>query len=474
MSQMWSAATGSLDFATLQRRYRAGSLTPMAVVEAVYDRIDARGADAAWMQMVPRATAVAAAQRLQGHATPDSHPLFGLPMAVKDSFDIAGMTTTEGCRAFAHVAITTERTVQRLLDAGAILIGKNNMDQFGVGLVGVRSDFGAPRCVFDAAYISGGSTSGGGVVVAAGLVSFALGGDAAGSGRVPAALNNLVGLKPTPGLISLGGSSAAGMGASHTVLTLNVADAVTATQVLIGYDDDDPQSRPAADATRLRIGPIPASFRFGVPSPATRMFHGDGEAERLFDAAIGRLRQMGGHCVELDYRPFHAVARMLYEDAFIARRYANLRDFYDLHAAAMHPATREIVGRGREYSGADVFVAQHRLARAKRALLRQFDDIDILVTPTTPTTFTVAALEADNVALNAVMGSYTNFVNLLDMCAIAVPNGFRANGLAQGISFVAPELREAAVLAYGAAYHRRLGLPMGATGHAIPAGADHA
>ena len=465
---MWSTQTGSLDFATLRRGYRAGTLTPLEVVEAAYGRIAARGDDAVWTGVVPREQALAAARRLMAAASPATHPLFGLPMAVKDSFDIAGMTTSEGCRAYAHVAQRTHPMVARLLDAGAILIGKNNMDQFGVGLVGVRTDYGVPRCVFDAAYISGGSTSGGGVVVGAGLVSFAVGGDAAGSGRVPAALNNIVGLKPTPGLISLGGESKAGMSATHTVLTLTVADAVAATQVMIGYDPDDPQSRPEADATRLRIAPPPARFRFGVPSVATRIFHGDAQAERLFDAAITRLEQMGGTCVALDYRPFHAVAKMLYEDAFIARRYANLRDFFDRNEASLHPATRTIVGWGRGYSGADVFAAQHLLARLKRQVLGQFDDIDVLVTPTTPTTFTVADVQADNIALNAVMGSYTNFVNLLDMCAIAVPSGFRADGLPQGISFVAPAMQEAVILAFAAAWHRALGLPMGATGNAIP------
>jgi allophanate hydrolase len=466
---MWSAQNGSLDFVTLHRAYRAGRLTPVDVVEAVYARIEARGDDPAWIGVVRRAEALAAAQRLMATASPDTHKLFGLPMAVKDSFDIAGMATTEACRAFAHTAELTDPIIARLLAAGAILIGKNNMDQFGVGLVGVRTDYGVPRCVFDATYISGGSTSGGGVVVGAGLVSFAVGGDAAGSGRVPAALNNIVGLKLTPGLISLGGRSAAGMGATHTVLTLTVEDAVAATQIMVGFDRDDPQSRPEADATTLAIRPPPQHFRFGVPSHATRIFHGDAEAERLFDAAIARLENMGGTCVELDYRPFHAVAKMLYEDAFIARRYANLRTFYDAHEAEIHPATRTIVGWGRGYSGADVFVAQHRLARAKRALLAHFDSIDVLVTPTTPTTFMIADVERDNIALNAVMGSYTNFVNLLDMCALAVPNGFRADGLAQGISFVAPALGEATILAFGAAWHRGLGSPMGATGNAIPA-----
>ncbi len=465
---MWSALTGSLDFATLQAGYRSGALTPRQVVAAVYRRIMARGADPAWTLIVPEEKAIAAAERLVASASPATHPLFGLPMAVKDSFDVEGLPTTEACRAFAHVATRTDPTVRRLLDAGAILIGKNNMDQFGVGLVGVRTDYGAPRCVFNSDYISGGSTSGGGVVVAAGLVSFALGGDAAGSGRVPAALNNIVGLKPTPGLISLGGRSRAGMSASHTVLTLTVQDAVAATQVLIGFDSDDPQSRPEAEATHLRISPMPGRFRFGVPSPETRLFHGDADVERLFDAAIARLERMGGTRVELDYRPFHAVAKMLYEDAFIARRYANLRSFFDLHEAEIYPATRTIVGWGRGYSGADVFEAQYRLARHKRTLLRHFETIDVLVTPTTPTTFRVAEVEQDNIALNAVMGSYTNFVNLLDMCALAVPNGFRADGLAQGISFVAPELQEATILAFGAAWQRALGLPMGATGNALP------
>jgi allophanate hydrolase len=306
--------------------------------------------------------------------------------------------------------------VRRLLDAGAILIGKNNMDQFGVGLVGVRTDYGAPRCVFNSDYISGGSTSGGGVVVAAGLVSCALGGDAAGSGRVPAALNNIVGLKPTPGLISLGGRSKAGMSASHTLLTLTVQDAVSATQVLIGFDPDDPQSRPEAATTHLQIAPMPERFRFGVPSPETRLFHGDAEAERLFDAAIARLERMGGTRVELDYRPFHAVEKMLYEDAFIARRYANLRSFFDHHEAEIHPATRTIVGWGREYSGADVFEAQYRLARHKRTLLRHFEPIDVLVTPTTPTTFRVAEVEQGNIALNAVMAP-TRTSSICSICA---------------------------------------------------------
>lgn len=469
MTEVWSPATGSLDFATLQRGYAIGRLTPSQVVAAVFDRITRRGDDPAWICLVQRSEAMAAAQRLEALADHGHMPLFGLPMSVKDSFDIAGMETTEGCRAFAHRADSTDPIVTRLLDAGAILIGKTNMDQFGVGINGTRTDFGIPRCAFDADYISGGSTSGGGVTVAAGLVSFALGGDAAGSGRVPAALNNIVGLKPTLGLVSLGGRSRAGMSASHTVLTLTVADAVAATRVIIGYDAEDPLSRPEAADFALNVGNISGAFRFGIPSPGSRTFHGDAEAERLFDDAVETLCGMGGEAVPLNYAPFLAVAKMLYEDAFIARRYANLQTFFDEHNAEIHPATRTIVGWGRGYSGADVFEAQHRLARHKRGIMAMMAGLDILVTPTTPTTFTVTEMQADNIALNAVLGTYTNFVNLLDMCAIAVPNGTRADGKPQGISFVSSALQDSLVASFGAAWERQRRLTLGATGNPHPA-----
>lgn len=463
----WSPDNGSLDFRTLHAAYREGSLRPSDVIDAVYTRIAVRGEDPAWTSLVPRERALAAAQDVERRGDPDSLPLFGLPVGIKDSFDIEGYPTSEGCRAWEHVATRTAPAVRKLAEAGAIVVGKNNMDQFGMGLVGVRTDYGIPRCVFSGDHISGGSTSGGGVVVGAGLVSFALGGDAAGSGRVPAALNNLVGLKPTPGLIPLGPSKA-GMQASHSVLTLTVEDAVTATNVLIGHDSDDPLSLPVADSFSLAIEPAPPRFRFAVPSEATRIFHGDEAAGRLFEEAIATLERIGGTAVEIDYRPLHDAAKMLYEDAFIARRYANLREIVEAHGERFHPATREIVSWGVKYSAADVFVAQYALAKHKKYALSLFDDVDVLVTPTTPTTFTVAELEADNIRLNAVMGTYTNFVNLMEFCALAVPNGFRPDGLAQGISFVAPPLQDRRLCAFGAAWQRALAPTMGATGLTVP------
>ena len=438
------------------------------MVEAVYDRIGARGVDPAWTSLVPRETAVAAAAALEATgANPDTHTLYGLPFAIKDSFDFAGYPTSEACKANERIASTTDPTVQRLLDQGAIAIGKNNMDQFGMGLVGVRTDYGIPSCVFSKDHISGGSTSGGGVVVAAGLVSFALGGDAAGSGRVPAALNNIVGHKPTNGLIPLGPSKA-GMGASHTVLTLSVEDNVQALRTLIRHVEDDPLSSPAAATFNLAIDAMPPRFRFAVPSKTSRIFAGDMAAEALFDAAVARLESMGGTPVEFDYAPLHAAARMLYEDAFIARRYANLEDVFRRCGDRFHPATREILSWGKEYSGADVFVAQYKLAGYRKFALRLFETADVMVTPTSPTTFTIKELEEKNIERNAIMGTYTNFVNLMEFCAIAVPNGFRPDGLAQGLMFIGPSASDSRILAFGSAYHRALGLPMGATGNPLP------
>ncbi|MCB8881149.1 allophanate hydrolase [Acidisoma cellulosilytica] len=463
---LWDKKTGSLDFATLRQAYTQG-LTPTEVVQAIFARIDARGEDPAWILQLPRAAVLARAAELEQAGSQDL-PLWGLPLSVKDNFDIAGYPTAEACRAFSRMATKTDPVVQHLVDAGAIIIGKTNMDQFGVGINGTRTDYGIPRNTFDPAFISGGSTSGGGATLAAGLVSMALGGDAAGSGRVPAALNNTVGIKPTPGLIPLGGGSRAGMSASHNVMTMTVADGVIATRVMIGYDAEDPLSRPEAEDFHLKLSALPRAFRFGVPSKATRIFAGDAEAERLFDESIARLERMGGKAVELDFAPFYAAAKMLYEDAFIARRYANLQSFFDAHEDQIYPATREIIGWGRSYSGADVFVAQQTLARHRQVIRHMTKGLDIIVTPTTPTTFTVEEMLADNIRRNAMLGTYTNFVNLLDMCAVTVPMGFRADGQPLGISFVGRALEDSLASSFAHAFHAALGGKLGATETPIP------
>ena len=469
LSVSWDAKTGSLDLQTLAAFYDGGG-EPTDVIEAVYDRLAARGEDAAWIAKVPREAALAAARALSRDKR-GAQPLWGVPFGVKDNFDLAGYETTHGCRARATMATTTMPIVQGLIDAGAIPIGKNNMDQFGVGLNGTRTDYGIPRCVFDDRYISGGSTSGGGVAVAAGVVSFALGGDAAGSGRVPAALNNIVGLKPTPGTVpSTGIPSQAGMVGSHSLLTLNMADAIVATEVLYGHDPNDPLSKPEGATLQLAPSPpLPARFRFAVPDASSRRFAGDAEAERLFDEAVARLKSLGGEAVETDLEIYLAAAKELYEGPFIAQRTATLGPFMEAHGDKVFPATREIVSWGTKWSAMDLFKAQYAMAGVRqkaRALLRE---VAFLAVPTTPTTVTVEAMLADNIAQNAMLGTYTNFVNLLDLPAISVPAGFRADGLPQGLMLIGPSLGDARLAAFAALYEQATGLSMGATGAPLPA-----
>jgi allophanate hydrolase len=463
----WDPKSGSLDIPVLRAFYESGG-TLQVVINAVFDRIAARGPDPAWITLRARDKVLAEAEKLD-RADLVHKPLWGIPFGVKDNLDLAGMETTNGCRAHTRMATGTTPIVQRLIDAGAIAIGKNNMDQFGVGINGTRTDFGVPRCAFDDAYISGGSTSGGGVVVAAGLVSFAIGGDAAGSGRVPAALNNIVGLKPTPGLVPNSGiPTVAGLVGSNSLLTLTVDDAVTATQVILGYDANDPFSKPEAEYYDLTSPTLPATFRFAVPNAATRIFAGDEEAERLFDEAVIRLERLGGCAVPIDITPFLTQAKELYDGPFIAQRTANLEAFLSEHEREVFPATREILSWGHDYSAKDLFRAEYRLLGVKQIAHALFRDVDFLATPTTPTTVTVEQMLADNIAQNAMLGTYTNFVNLLDLPAISVPSGFRKDGLPLGLMLTGQRLDDARLAGFAAAYQKASGFPLGATGCAHP------
>lgn len=464
--KQWDPTSGSLEMPILRAFYAEGG-SPEIVIASVFDRIEARGQSAVWTSLRSRESVLADA-RAMSRADMSSKPLWGIPFGIKDNLDLAGMQTTNGCRAHARTATETTFIVQRLVDAGALPIGKNNMDQFGVGLNGTRTDFGIPRCVFDPDYISGGSTSGGGVAVASGLVSFALGGDAAGSGRVPAALNNIVGLKPTPGLVpNTGIPTVAGLVGTNSVLTLTVEDAVTATKVILGYDPGDPFSKPEARSYSLALPDLPISFRFAVPDAGSRVFFGDAEAERLFDESVSLLTSLGGTAVPTDITDFLAAARMLYEGPFIAQRTANLDAFLKDHADEVFPATREILSWGHKYTAKDLFRSEYWMLGVKQKARVLFRDVAFLATPTTPTTVTVEAMLADNIAHNAMLGTYTNFVNLLDLPSISVPGGFRADGLPLGLMLTGASLDDARLAGFAAAYQKASGLRPGATGVAI-------
>jgi allophanate hydrolase len=447
-----------LEIGALGAAYREGRLTPADVVGIVYDRIAARGDDGVWNHLVPREASIARARAL-GPRPPDAGPLWGVPFAIKDNLDVPGLPTTSGLPQSRYVAQTTGPAISRLLDAGALPIGKTSMDQFALGLVGIRTPGASCSCVFDDDYIPGGSSAGSAVSVAAGLVAFSLGNDAAGSGRVPAALNNIVGVKPTPGLISNRAVSGGGVVRSIetiSVFALSCADGMTVFREIAGYDPDDAFSRPEASSVDLSIGPIPAAFRFGVPAQAQRDFHGDEDARALFDAAIERLRSMGGTPVEIDFTLLREAQAILYDGPWIAERTTWLAPAIERFGAFLHPVTKKILESGNQYSACDLFRAQHRLAQIRQFVRTTFKDIDVLVVPSTPTTFSKAQVLADPIALNSKLGIYTNFVNLLGMCGVAVPNGFRHDGLPQGITFLAPELKDATVASYGDAYGRVL------------------
>lgn len=452
----WDRLTGPLDLQTLRTAYAGGALTPVDVVNAVYDRIERRGDDGVWITLFDRAEAIARAERVMAEGSPRTLPLYGVPFGVKDNFDIEGVSTTMGVPAWARTASRTSPTIAVLLAAGAIPIGKQNMDQLGMGLVGVRTGYTVPSCVFDDAFISGGSSSGGAVSVAAGLVSFACANDAAGSGRVPAALNGIVGYKPTPGLVPRSGTSVAGMVGTDNLLTLNVADSVELTNLWFRYDPSDPFSKPTAEGFRLTPKPPPARFRFAVPDAESIDFDGDGEAERLFAESVAQLKRLGGTAVPIDLAPYLTAARLLYDGPYIAQRYANFSAAMEKYPSALHPVTAEILAWGRKYSAADLFEVQYRMAGYGQQIRALFADVDILVTPTSPSTYRIAEVERDNITLNAKMGTYTNFVNLLDLPAVSIPAGFRADGLSLGTMLIGPSLGDNLVLDIGRALHSGL------------------
>jgi len=362
--------------------------------------------------------------------------LSGLTFAVKDNIDVAGVPTTAGCPGFAYTPSESAVVVQRLNSAGAVAVGKTNMDQFATGLVGTRSPYGACRCVFDERYISGGSSSGSAVAVALGLVDFALGTDTAGSGRVPAACNNIIGLKPTRGLLSTRGVVPACRSldcVSIFARTLDMAKRVF--DVVRGFDAQDPYARESA------VAGVPIK-RFGVLAPAQREFFGDEEAAALYELALQRFEPR----TDIDFTPLHLAAQLLYSGPWVAERLAAIEPFFDQHADAMDPVVREVIGGAKQYSAVDAFKAQYDLQRLKRQTDELWQMVDALVLPTTPTIYSLAQVAADPFRLNTNLGYYTNFVNLLDMSALAVPAGFRANGLPFGISLVGPAFADTLLL----------------------------
>ncbi len=431
----------------LRERYLTGEATPAQVVKDIYTRIRESGERPIWISLANEAEAVERAASVNV-----SLPLGGVPFAVKDNFDVAGMATTAGCPSFAYQPERTATVVQRLLDAGAILIGKTNMDQFATGLVGVRSPYGACSSVYDSSYISGGSSSGSAVAVAKGLCAFSLGTDTAGSGRVPAAFNNLIGLKPTRGLLSAHGVVPACRSLDCvSIFSQTARDAHTVWRAGQGFDEQDPYSRvftPGDGAAPWLDGP----FRFGIPDESQLRFFGDGESPVLFRKSIDKLTALGGLPVLIDFSVFQEAADLLYSGPWVAERFAAVGEFLQLHSEGVNDVVKNIILGGAKYSAADAYRSAYRLESLKKRAAEQWDRMDVLLLPTAGTIYRREAVLADPIRLNSNLGFYTNFVNLMDLAAVAVPAGFRGDGLPFGISLIGPGFCDQALLGLAGRY----------------------
>jgi allophanate hydrolase len=425
--------TMNLNIAALRSRYLDGSLTPTQLVNALDAAIGIDDPHHIWIRCLSREEMLAYAGALEGKH-PADYPLYGIPFAIKDNIDLKGIPTTAACPDFAYVPEKSATVVQQLIDAGAIPVGKTNLDQFATGLVGVRSPYGAGRNAFDPDFISGGSSAGSAVAVALGLASFSLGTDTAGSGRVPAAFNNLVGHKPTCGLLSTSGVVPACRTLDCvSIFALTAADAATVLEVAQCFDAADPYSRPVEKSTPA----LGTRFKFGVPKQEQLAFFGNPDTPQLFMEAIEHLRAIGGEAVEIDFQPFLDTARLLYEGPWVAERYAAIREFIETRPEALFPVTRQIIAGAVRFSAADTFAALYRLKAMQRQTADVWDAIDVLVTPTAGTIYRIDEVEADPVKTNSNLGYYTNFMNLLDLSAVAIPAGFQHDGLPFGITLCA-------------------------------------
>ncbi len=453
---MTSLSEQSLDIGSLASGYSEGSFTPAAVIEEVYRRIHAMGERPVWISLVPMEEALAKAKRAP------RGPLHGIPFAVKDNIDVAGLATTCACPEFAYIPERSATAIESLEAAGAIVIGKTNLDQFATGLVGTRSPYGIPSSVFDPAYVSGGSSSGSAVAVAAGLVSFALGTDTAGSGRVPAGFNNIVGLKPTKGLFSARGLvPACRTQDTISVFGLTVPDAALVTSCVAQFDAEDAYSRRAPRP--FAVEEPPAGLRVGVPADGLEFF-GDIDAERLFRLSVGRLAESGASIVEIDFSPYREAARLLYQGPWVAERLAAIRDFAADKPEALHEVVGAIIRGAAKLSAVEAFEGFYKLADLVRATETQWQAMDAMLLPTTGTTYTIEDVLADPIQLNSNLGIYTNFVNLMDLSALAVPAGFRPNGLPFGVTLIGRAFDDGRLAAIGDALHRTLpDLKLGAT-----------
>ncbi len=460
-----------LDLPSLRAAYMAGTLSPATVVKSLLAKAQRYRSHNIWIHLMSEAEIQPYLQALAGK-DPATLPLYGVPFAIKDNIDLAGIATTAACEAFAYTPSRSAFVVEQLLAAGAIPIGKTNLDQFATGLVGTRSPapWGPCRNALNPDYISGGSSSGSAVAVALGLVSFSLGTDTAGSGRVPAMLNNIYGLKPSRGLFSTRGVVPACRSLDcPTVFGLSAADLQAVFTVAAKPDSEDCYSRANPYANSRRHWGAPRKPpRIAIPSAANLEFFGDHQAEQLFAAAVQRWREHGATIVDTDISALLAAAKLLYAGPWVAERYAGIKDFIEQKPQQMHPVVHGIISGATQFSAVQTYHAEYQMQAYRKAAQALLADVDFLMTPTAPTAYTIDAVLNDPVTLNSRMGYYTNYLNLLDLSGIAVPAGLLASGVGFGVTLIAPAFRDQLLLSHAHQWQLLRASAVGAEGF-IPA-----
>ncbi len=442
-----------------QAAYRSGDLTPVQAMKQLATLLH-DSERALWIHLLDESSLVARAEAL----TDPSLPLYGIPFAVKDNIDVAGMPTTAACPAFAYTPQEDATVVRLLRDAGAIVVGKTNLDQFATGLVGTRSPYGEVSNPFNGDYLSGGSSSGSAVSVSLGLVPFSLGTDTAGSGRIPAAFTNIVGLKPTRGAASTKGVVPACRTLDCvSIFALNVEDAQTVYRLIGQFDSDDAYCRqaPSLQSTRL-----PSRPRLGIPKDLP--WFGDTRAKALWEQQLESLKSIA-ELVTVDTMVLQDAAALLYQGPWVAERYTVTDDLLHKQTEAVLPVIRDILEPASQLTAADSFRAQYRLAELKRQSDTLLTEVDALLLPTAPGIYTRDAVRNDPITLNSQLGTWTNFVNLLDLCALALPGGFRDDGLPGGITLIAPAWHDHALAEFGQRWQQHQPWQAGATGQDLPA-----
>lgn len=453
----------SLTIPNLHETY-AGGVSPVDVVEEIYRRLPSLDDFNVFISTYPKEVVLEDARKL-GPYDP-SKPLWGIPFAIKDNIDARGLETTAGCPAFAYMPEQDASAVGAFRNAGALLIGKTNLDQFATGLVGTRSPWGPCKNAFDPAYVSGGSSSGSAVAVARGIVSFSLGTDTAGSGRVPAAFNNIVGLKPSIGCVSTRGVVPACKSLDCVSLfALTPDDAYQVFEVANIHDRNDPWSRDIPENKPLHDH----GFVFGVPNPEQLEFFGDAAYSEAFLRVIDQMTSIGGTASNFDYTPFAETASLLYEGPWVAERVHAVKHLLGENANSILPVIRTILDGAKKFDALDTFEAFYRLQELKNITAEFWSRADFMLLPTAPTHPTIAAVEADPITRNMELGVYTNFVNLLDLCAVGVPSGFiEKTGLPFGVSLIGPAGSERNLTALASQLQKITTQKLGATEHRVP------